>query len=361
MCTLCPSRAPYEFVCETERLVENTLQELRMPAEMRRKKHRNDCEKLQLFEKSMTRGSIAATLQKTDQQIDKLVAGLTEYLKTKDATAHALKQSDQRSPARRDEAMVLEVAFHSLYKAITSFPGYSSLCKWAEDSLQPEVHGIVREFNILQAEVGRQKPFIPEVQVNVKSPWWVSCCNLFGKMSGMVGRHFRELAFWGNVGQAYDQMKTQLTAPSGTTQLREIACSILTASCPPIQVIKEQLNEQIDNLRNEIEARVSQEKEDIPRYEDMLRECKKVTETMSQFILELNMHTYKADADITWPDPRTPVASWSFGEVYKVSVHGIGEATLKIMTKSITGNNASDFMKELKSCRYDYCLKQKNV
>lgn len=344
-------RTPYEFMCQVERKAENALRELRLPSEIRMRKRTQDWKKLQSFENSVKVGSISVTRQKIDQETDKLVAELSEYLKSKEAAGYAWKHITRSAIATTENAKVLEVANYCLFEAITSFRGYRNICKWADTTLQQEVQEVIRTFNVLQADVGLQQPFIPDVKVDLKSPWWVCFCSVLGRMAGIVGRTFKELAFKGNVKQAYDQMTSTLTTPSGLEDLKEIVRQILSESCDVIQVVAKDLPDQMRNLSSELEARVKQEEKNIPLYKPFLNKCGIVTGKMSKFMLELKMHLYRAGVDISWPEPRVPVGYGSFGDVYKVTVPGKGEAALKMMREPLTDDNSRGFMKELESCR----------
>ena len=155
------------------------------------------------------------------------------------------------------------------------------------------------------------------------------------------------------VGKIYKE--TVRNAVAGDAKiLSGIVLPLLHTTCSSVATLKE-IPKKTSNLFEELRGRREQEKKDIPSYKIVLQKCQAIKGAMAKFLLELNIHTYSAN-DLTWPEPRIPVASGSFGSVYKVTLPTKTVAALKEMQDPVTGDNSEQFLKERNNGRYDHFM-----
>lgn len=376
---------PHELMDQVEQSVENTLRELQMPLEERTKKRMDDMDQLTSFKESLEAGRISAARQKIGREIDSMANELSGYLKSEEGFQYAMKWKKKQLDESEQEAFsnrrVEDLVSTRFVKTICRSQAFRRFLEWADKEAKPEALAIFHEFNLLKADVATSDPSAPtsasKFEESEESEWGakkmaaaialavpvllvgvpiaLAVAVIGGPIYGIAElvSAIRDRSFKGTVEKAYKATVEKMCSRDGVL-LRQMVENLLEAQCLPVEMILKEIPGRLRDLEKELTARAKQDAKDVPQYEEVLRQCLEVKGTMSQFTLNMGMHSY-SEADIEWPNPKKPIASGSFGNVYKVNVPGRGVAALKVMHDTITAENSDDFMKELNSSRYSTC------
>ena len=355
-------RRPYQLMDYIDQVLENALRELRMPLEDRQKKRGQDWEKFLSFEKSITTGKFAAAREMLEREISAMASSLAAYLTSEEGYKAALKwKKDSLKDSERkyfDERNVKDLVSQRFHEAICNFPQFQSVCQWANSELVAYVSEALKELNILKADLGAVKTLpidqddsefaTSEARTTKAFPLFLAI-NLVALPVIKLIKFFKTRSFKSAVESGYKELVSTALAEENA-MLTKTTSSLLKVLCQPVGFVLEELPTKLESLREELKARDNQEKSGIPRYEDVLHQCRVVKGNISKFLLELNVHTFK-EADITWPDPKVPVATGNFTSVYQVILPNKVTAALKKTKGEVTENNSEDFLKTLQNCR----------
>ena len=364
-----------------EQVLEHGLRELRLPVEEMMQKRDEDWKKVLTFYESLDIGKAAVAKQKLYTKVSRLVEGLIRYLPSVEGYKHALtmkkSQMSQSEQENYDKKNVDGLVCQRFCGTICNYSEFQAVWKWANTDLLVDVKEATKELNMLKADVAAVNT--STMQSNSSSVSRLSSEMTAGGMTAAVAvavpvllvgvplalaigvvaapiyavvqifSSIRSRTFRLAVEKAYKEL-VHKAAADNAKMLREMVFSILIATCPPIDTLLKEIPTKMGNLFAELKARKEQEKKDIPHYQSVLQKCQEVKGAMSKFQLELNVHTFST-RDLSWPHPRKPVASGSFGNVYKVTLPTKEEAALKEMKDPLTEDNSEQFMKELNSCR----------
>ena len=366
---------------QIEQSVENTLRELQLPLEERKQKRMEDMDQLKMFKESLKSGNIAKAKQKIGQQIDKMVHELSDYLMSakgfQDAMKWKKKDLDEAEQEAFSDRNVEDLVTTRFIKAVCRSEPFQGFLKWADEEAKNDAIVISREFNLLKADIAISDPSSPEstdkfeeteeISWDAKKmaaavavaipvllvgvPLALAVAVVGGPVYGITElvRAARNKSFKNSVENAYKGMIQKVCSREGVL-LRQTVLNLLQTHCLPVEVIFKDIPARIHDLEQELTARAKQDAKDVPSYQEVLEQCQEVKGVMSRFILNLNMHNYSG-SDIDWPSPKKPIAKGSFGDVYKVTVQGVGVAALKLMQDSITKENADEFLKEFNNSK----------
>ena len=371
-----------------EQLLQNGLRELRLPDDQMRQKRKDDWDKVAAFQESLDIGKAAVAKQKLNDKVSELIQGLTSYLTSEEGYKQALKmKKSQLTEAEKenyDKRNVDDLVCQRFGVAICDFPEFETVRKWANNELVPDVLEAMKELNMLKADVAAGKTrtasiyqhntshanesqemtavemtaavalAVPVLLIGV--PLAIALGVVAAPIYAVVKAFssIRTKTFKLAVGKAYKEL-VKSAISNDAKILRDTVRSLLTTMCPPVYTLLKDIPMKMLQLIEELVARNKQDKKDMPYYQSVLQKCQAIKGTMAKFQLELNVHTYSAN-DLVWPDPKVPVASGSFGTVYKVTLPNKQEAALKQMKDPLTEDNSEEFMKELCSCRYEHCM-----
>ena len=371
-----------------EQVLQNGLRDLRLPDDELMKKRKGDWERVEAFQVSLESGKAAVAKQKLNDKVSGLIEGLTSYLTSEESYKHALKmkksQLTEAEQENYDKRNVDDLVCQRFCVAICHFPEFEVVRKWASNELVPDVLEAMKELNMLKANVAAGKTrtasiyqhstshanesqemtavemtaavalAVPVLLVGVPLALAVGvvAAPIYAvvKMFSSIRRKSFKIA----VQKAYKELVENALADDAK-MLRDIVLSLLNTTCPPVHTLLTDIPMKMSQLKDELMARNIQDKKDIPYYQSVLQKCQAIKGTMAKFQLELNVHTYMAN-DLVWPEPKVPVASGSFGTVYKVTLPNKQEGALKQMKDPLTEDNSEEFMKELCSCRYEHCM-----
>ena len=366
---------------QVEQSVENTLRELQMPLEDRKKKRMEDMKLLTTFKESVETGHISEATKKIGQEIDRLVNELSAYLKSEEGLQYAMrwkrKQLDESEQEAFSDRKIEDLVSSRYIKTISRSKPFIGFLEWADKEAKQDAHGVFCEFNLLKADIALSDPSAPlssRFEESEKESQWgakrIAAAVAIAVPVLLVGVPLalavavvgapvfgiaelvsvaRDKSFKRSVEKAYKALIEKVCSRQAVL-LHQTVRSLLETHCMPVKLIFKDIPGQLHGLEQELTARAKQDEKDIPDYEEVLERCHQVKGEMSQFTLSIGMHSYSS-TDITWPNPKKPIADGTFGEVYKVTIPKRGAAALKIMHDAITEQNSDDFLKELNSSR----------
>lgn len=371
---------PHELMNQVEQTVENTLRELQMPVEERLKKRVEDKELLTKFKESVETGHISDARKKIGQEIDKLVDELCPYLKSEEGFQYAMrwkrKQLDESEQEAFSNRNIEDLVSSRYIKTISRSKSFVKFLEWADKEAKQDAHGVFCEFNLLKADIALSDPSAPPLSSNFEEdvqwgakriaaavaiavpvllvgvPLALAVAVIGAPVFGLAElvSVARDKSFKRSVERAYRALIEKVCSREAVL-LHQTVRSLLETHCMPVKLIFKDIPGQLRDLEQELNARAMQDAKDIPAYQEVLKQCCEVKGEISKFTLGTSIHSYTS-TDITWPNPKLPVADGAFGEVYKVTIPQRGPAALKVMLDAITDENSDEFLKELNSSRH---------
>ena len=157
--------------------------------------------------------------------------------------------------------------------------------------------------------------------------------------------HYKVKNFKQNVQTAFDDFIVN------EDKLCEIVKNLLKFLCMPVQAVLDAIPQKLEELEMKLNASDQAEQENVPKYQDLLRTCQNLNGKLLIMTLQCMHHKFTSD-EIYWPQPKQPIGSGRFSDVYKVIIREGAETALKVMKDDITQQTVSDIKKEIDCCRY---------
>eukprot|EP00118_Oscarella_pearsei_P014931 m.130843 g.130843 ORF g.130843 m.130843 type:complete len:1041 (+) comp38038_c0_seq20:318-3440(+) len=366
---------PQRLLDVIEQSLETVIRELKLPVEERMKKRKGEWKRLQSFKQSNETGEIAEIKALAGGKMNEYMAATAAYLKSKEGRAFALKWKtddlDRIEVSAREAGRVKEMAVERFSKTVCNVPAYQGLCGWATNELKPKVDKIMKSLKAFEVDVAKALPdtsssvaektaddisvaaavaiAVPLLLIGV--PLGLALSILVGPLYGIaklvefvMDKNFRKA-----VGEVYDGIVEEVCEDQ--QMLGNLCYKVVLTTIEPIKIALLDIDERIEDLEKDLEARANQDQEeDLPKFEGLRQAVAKIKGKMGEFILKLDIHEYNA-GDVAWPNPKQPIATGSFGSVYRVSIPQRKEVALKVMKNPIDDENADNFLQELRSCR----------
>ena len=371
-------RRLHNFVCRAENELETNLRQLQLPIKERQIRQSQDFELLERTAELSKTEHIKHIDCELKHKITDLVYQVSRHLQSEKGRDEVLKWKKSSLPAEQqefyDDKNVQAFILQRVCEAICKLEGFKQLCQWANTSLADDATKALKMLNILNLDInyGNTCPGIVSVTKNsledtdgwtavkitgaiVAMPFILASAPIILAVAGPIVaavklvKSLQKANFKVAVAKAYDGLLNDYLADD-SGQLNKMVSSLLESSCTSVKVVFRVFPEELGKIHQKLIARVKQEEADIPKYKELLHECRKLNGELSNFDLHLNIHTFTS-TDLKWSPKQQEIASGSFGAVYKVLVTGIGELAVKVMIEPITAQNAASFKEELDICR----------
>jgi receptor-interacting serine/threonine-protein kinase 5 len=345
----------YELMDRIEQILQSGLRELRLPFEELQRKRKEDWGIFDSTSTTLKSEKMSEAKRDLETRVDDLVKDLTEFLMSKEGKKCAC---EPRGTFNKMD--VQNVVVQRIVEVVSRCPKFQTVLEWSNTELKAEVDEVRKKLNMVKADVAAASNVhsysgLYESIVRRAASMTVVRTLLAIAIAAVVGVTVvlirkRPRVFQVAVETAYRKAVENLLS-NHAELLKKAVMDILSETSPPVKALLHEIPKQIENISKELNARHQQNVKDRPYYDKILKECQAIKGEMAKFLLELDIHLYSENA-LSWPEPRTPVASGNFGTVYKVTLPTKQEAALKQMIKPLTVETSEPFLKEINISRY---------
>ena len=376
-----------------ENQLENTIRELNLPIEERKKKQSQDMAKIQGF-----RDALKECQKKLDEEIDKHIPAIYQHLETGEGRQAALsswtvekyrssKDDRKDSSAGKKGPSFEELLKKGVLSAIEKYQGFQDIAKWADQKeVEDELREIVQRYTSLTAELnqyddslqehvhhqeeasklGRMSKFVRMSKLGLMVAVGIPVTALFlafTPLQFLVGSvwlpsyAYRTRKMQSSLQQEYDEFVKDLKKDDYLklkTFVREYAAFFSQS----IDYVYKRIPKEIEHIEEHLQARLEREhKDDLPKYSKIFAACQPVKESLAEYMAKFGIHDFH-ESDLIWPtDNPLPAGHGASSYVFQAQImcpRGSGSRTsvaVKVLHPQPPGF-FNEFLKEREQCRY---------
>lgn len=381
------SSHPMKLLHEVEQITDNAVRTLAMPPEERAKKLDSDWKRLESFKKSQENGTLAQLTMKIRDRIEELVINLSHYLRSEEGIKLVIQSKESELSEMAKEwfaiADVRGTVEKGFIEAVCQYEGYSDLCTWIQRQVGDEVHDLLTQLMAVKGEIGAslvrqasctslaaQKSEDPEIRKStlfrslaialmVLPINWPGLLVTLGMAmfthkdsessnsqrrdliaSNWLIRRIHKSMYWRTVERAYQGVVDKACENNGA-MLRQIITDHLVDNMEVVQIVFKELPDGIRAVEQELIGRSKQKEADMQSFVVALTEIRRVKSVAAHFVVSLKSPTFKRE-EVTWVEPRTPVAYGTFGRVYRATMVQHGRIAVEEMETTVNEKNSDE-------------------
>ena len=361
-----------------ENRLENTIRELNLPLEERKKKQTDDMAKIQSFEVALRQCQ-----KKLNEEINRHVLAIYDHLKSGLGRQVALSnwtlaefelsEVEQLSGGKQGPS-IRDLLEPRVKDAVSKYERFAELVTWADSrEVKDELEDIVARYTSLQFELNRYDDTSKEESTGVVGrvarmlavgiPSTVLCLAV-APLTIVVGSfwllqiYYSKHKMQSSLQQEYDKFVSDLEERNHS-KLREFVTGCAAVLSDSMYYVYKSIPKEITNLKEELETRLKREqKKHLPEYTRIYDACQPVKESLSSYMADSGIHEFHEN-DLLWPHSSPVMAGFGASSyVYQAQIMGPGgsgtpatDVAVKVLHPNSEGL-FSAFLKEREECRY---------